>query len=318
MVTRHHLRAWSRLHGVEVVAISARRLESAQARAEEFRIPSAYADVTEMLDKERPDVLDIATPPEVHGRQAMMAAQRCVHILCQKPMTPSLEESERLVAEVGDRVRFMVHENWRFRPYYRQAARWLAEGKVGPIREFRLTTRSSGLITRTESGRPFALERQPFFANLKHFIILELLIHHLDTIRFLMGPMRVVAASTVRVSQEVKGEDVAMITLTAENGAFGTVSGNLSAAGWPPLPIDRLELIGEHASITFEGNVLSLIGESEEILYFDLEDAYQKSYDNAISHFVEALGSGKPFETDRKDNLETLRLVAEAYRHAGL
>jgi predicted dehydrogenase len=223
MVTRHHLRAWSRLHEVEVVAISARRLESAQARAEEFGIPSAYADVAEMLDKERPDVLDIATPPEVHGCQAMMAAQRCVHILCQKPMTPSLEESERLVAEVGDRVRFMVHENWRFRPYYRQAARWLAEGKVGPIREFRMTTRSSGLITRTDSGRPFALERQPFFANLKHFIILELLIHHLDTIRFLMGPMRVVAASTVRVSQEVKGEDVAMITLTAENGAFGTV-----------------------------------------------------------------------------------------------
>jgi hypothetical protein len=49
-----------------------------------------------------------------------------------------------------------------------------------------------------------------------------------------------------------------------------------------------------------------------------LEDAYQKSYDNAIAHFVEALGSGKPFETDRLDNLHTLRLVAQAYHHAGL
>jgi predicted dehydrogenase len=314
MVTRHHLLAWGRLPQVEVVAICARHLENAQARAAEFNIQSAYDDVSLMLDREKPDALDIATPPEVHRPQAMMAADRGIDILCQKPMTPSLAESERLVAAIGDRVRFMVHENWRFRPQYRQAADWLAAGRVGRLCEFQLTVRSSGLLTRTPSGQPFALARQPFLAGLKRFIIMELLIHHLDTIRYLVGPVHVRNADSARFSPDVIGEDMALISLKADSGALGTVGGNFSAAGYPSLPADRLELIGQKASILFENNILRLRGETEETLEFDIEQAYQQSYDNAVAHFVQALEDKTPFETDAADNMQTLRLVEAAYR----
>jgi predicted dehydrogenase len=317
MVTRHHLIAWGKLPRVAVVAICARHLENAQKRAQEFAIPNAYADVAEMLDREKPDVLDIATPPDSHAQLALTAADRSIHILCQKPLTPTLPEAERLVASVGDRVRFMVHENWRFRPQYRQAASWLAEGRAGPVREFHLSARSSGLVTRAGSGRPYALERQPFFAGLNRFIILELLIHHLDTIRFLLGPVNVAAAQASRISLDVAGEDAALITLQSAQGAFGTVTGNFSAAGMPPLPQDRLEIISERTGIVFENSVLRLTGEGSKSLRFDPEKAYQASYDNAIAHFASALETGAAFETDRLDNLETLRLVDDAYRLAG-
>jgi predicted dehydrogenase len=317
MVTLHHLRAWRKLPQVEVVAICARHMVNAESRAAEFNIPAAYDDVAAMLDREKPDALDIATPPEVHREQANMAADRGIDILCQKPMTPDLTESERLVTEVGDRVRFMVHENWRFRPQYRQVAGWLDEDRIGSVREFHLTTRSSGLVMRTDSGTPLALERQPFMAGLKRFIIMELLVHHLDTVRYLVGPVSVAAASTARSSTEVVGEDAALISLNATGGAFGTVVGNFSAAGFPPLPSDRLVLIGDKASIIFEGNVLRLSGESEETVSFNLEQAYQQSYDNAIAHFTQALEQDTPFETDRLDNLQTLKLVEDAYRKAG-
>jgi len=211
MVTRHHLLAWSRLPQVEVAAICARHLANAKSRAAEFNIPAAYDDLESMLDHEKPAVLDIATPPEVHGAQAMMAADRGIHILCQKPLTPHLAESERLMETIGGRVRFMVHENWRFRPHYRQAAAWLSAGRIGRVLEFQMTVRSSGLITRTPSGRLFAIERQPFFTGLPRFIIMELLIHHLDTIRYLAGPVRVTAAGASRLCPEVIGEDVALI-----------------------------------------------------------------------------------------------------------
>ncbi len=317
MVTRHHLLAWRKLPQVEVVAVCARRIATAQARAAEFGVPTAYADVAEMLDRERPDALDIATPPEAHAAQARMAAERGVHILCQKPMTPELAESEHLVADVGDRVRFMVHENWRFRPQYRQAAAWLAEGRAGPVREFQMTVRSSGLVARGPSGGPFAVERQPFFAGLERFLVMEVLIHHLDTVRRLVGPLQVTAAALARVSPEIRGEDVAHISLVADSGAPGSVAGNFSAAGFPPLPSDRLELVGERATIRFDAGVLSLSGPAGETIRYDFERMVQESYDNAIAHFVECLEGGKPFETDRIDNLNTLRLVADAYRLAG-
>jgi predicted dehydrogenase len=316
MVTRHHLQAWRKLPQVEVVALCARHIENARARAAEFGVPSAYGDVAEMLDRERPDVLDIATPPEAHAGQTRMAADRGIHILCQKPMTGELAASERLVADVGDRVRFMVHENWRFRPQYRQAAAWLAEGRAGPVREFQMTVRSSGLVTRTPSGRPFAIERQPFFTTLQRFLIMEVLIHHLDTVRYLVGPMSVTAAATGRVSRDIRGEDVALISLRAASGAVGTVAGNFSAAGFPPLPSDRLELVGENGTIVFESGALRLLGPNPQILHFEFDRMYQQSYDNAIAHFVACLETGAPFETDRLDNLNTLRLVADAYRRS--
>jgi predicted dehydrogenase len=233
-------------------------------------------------------------------------------------MTPGLAESKQLVARVGDRIRFMVHENWRFRPQYRQAAQWLAQGKIGAIREFHLSTRSSGLVTRTTNGQLFALERQPFLATLKRLIINELLIHHLDTVRFLVGSLRVVSANAARACPEVIGEDKAHITLKADCGAMGTVAGNFCEAGFPSLPTDRLELFGEKASIIFDNNVLTLIGDEEKSISLDLEEAYQKSYDNAIAHFFDCLESGEPFETDRLDNLKSLQLVSDAYDLAKL
>ncbi len=318
MVTRHHLIGWSRLPDVEVVAIYNRTPDKANVRAKEFRIPKVYSDIEKMLEQERPDALDIAVAVEAHAPFAKRAAERGIHILCQKPMTPTLKEAEALVGEIGERVRFMVHENWRFRPQYRQAAKWIAEGKTGPIWEFRLSTRSSGLVIKTPKGIPVALERQPFLAHLRRFIIFELLIHHLDTARFLVGQMNVVIAKTVHISSEVTGEDAALILLNAEDGAIGTISGNLSAPGTPPLPRDRLELIGERSSIFFDHDTLTISGETNEAIRINLEEAYQASYNNAIAHFVEALRTGKPFETDRLDNLKTLYLVDDAYRLAGI
>ena len=63
MVARHHIRAWKRLPQVEITAICARHLVNARRKATEFNLPAAYDDVAKMLDEEKPDVLDIATPP---------------------------------------------------------------------------------------------------------------------------------------------------------------------------------------------------------------------------------------------------------------
>ena len=75
-------------------------------------------------------------------------------------------------------------------------------------------------------------------------------------------------------------------------------------------------LDAEKPSILFENNTLQLEGDSTETICFGDEKAYQQSYDNVIRHFVLSLEQNTPFETDRLDNLQTLKLVEDAYRFA--
>ena len=320
MVTRHHLIGWSRADGAEVVAICNRSLDKARDRAAEFGVPKVYGGVEEMLDAEKPDALDIAVAVEVHAEAVRAAAARGIAIFCQKPLTPTYAEAQALVAEIGEKVPFMVHENWRFRPQYRQAAAWIADGRVGPIRLFAMSALGSGLICRPGEDRPPGLVRQPFMAKLERFIVFEALIHHLDVLRFLVGErLRVTASSLSRLSGDVIGEDTAHIVLNGEGGAVGTVTGCFMVPGAPPRVEDRLELIGERGRILFDGDRLTLADTAgEKTVAIDLEAGYQGSYDAAIAHFVDCLRAGRPFETDRLDNLETLRLVKEAYAVAAL
>ena len=139
-------------------------------------------------------LIDVASPRETHAPICRLAADRGLAIICQKPLAPTFAEAASLVADVGGRVRLMVHENWRFRPHYRRIAEWLRDGRVGEVRTVTMALLTSGLIP-DASGRAPAIERQPMFATLERLLVMEVLIHHVDTLRFLLGPLALTGAS---------------------------------------------------------------------------------------------------------------------------
>ena len=102
------------------VAIADIDRRKAEARARQFGIDAVRETAEAMLDYDRLDALDIATPVETHGDCCRLAADRGVAILCQKPLARTLDEARVLVNDVDARVRLMVNENWRFRPHYRR------------------------------------------------------------------------------------------------------------------------------------------------------------------------------------------------------
>jgi predicted dehydrogenase len=210
-----------------------------------------------------------------------------------------------------------VHENWRFRPWYRELARWIAAGDLGEIQLARMATINSGFLP-DEAGRRPAFIRQPFMQHERRLMIAEVLIHHLDVMRFLCGELRIVSARAKRTLPDVAGETFASILLETARGAPIEVVGTMAAAGYPPRAPDRVEIVGARASAIFENNVLRLAGPAPREIAYDNDQGYQASFDGVISHFVECLENGSPFETDPADNLETLRLVEHAYWAAGL
>lgn len=316
-VTQYHLRAWRKLAGrAEVVAIADPSAERRNERAAEFGIPRTYADAGEMLASEALDAVDVAAPRAVHAELVRLAAERGLPVICQKPLAPTFAEAEALVAEVEDRVRLMVHENWRFRAWYRTTADWIDTGRIGRPFAARLSFVTSGTLA-DDQGRYPALERQPFIAAERRMLVSEILIHQLDTLRSLLGPLSVAACSMNRLCAAVAGEDTAIIQLEGQGGLAVQIFATFAAHGRPAAAADQLDLFGSEGAIGFAGDTLSLISPEPEELRFDMDATYQGSYDAAIAHFIDRLGDGQPFETGPRDNLETLFLVEECYRLAG-
>ena len=312
-VTQHHLAGWARLGSrARVVAIADPDARAARTRADVIAIERKFASAEEMFDQVELDAVDVATPREFHAPIVRMAAARGLAVLCQKPLAPTLAQAHALVSDVADRCRLMVHENWRFRGYYRDAAAWLREGRIGDVVQGQMTLLSSGLVA-DDSGSLPLIVRQPFIATLERALVTEILIHHIDTLRYLVGDLELRYARLGHLSPAMRGEDRAFITLETQRRAPISIFANLSVRGEPPGLADRLTLIGTRGTLTLAGNRLQCIGDDPLESTYDMAACYADSYAAAIAHFVACLESGAPFETSPEDNLRTLALVEAAY-----
>jgi predicted dehydrogenase len=316
-ISQYHLAAWRKDARAEVVAVCDRDEARARARAAAFAIPGVYADAAAMLASEKPDAVDIATWRETHVELAQLAAAHGVHVLCQKPLAPTLGEAEALAAGIAGRVRLMVHENRRFAPHFRAIRRWIDDGRVGPVRQCVLTMHRSGFLKDANGRRP-AVERAPFMAREKRLMIAETLIHQLDVLRFLLGPLAMIAARTLNTEPDMPGETLATLMLETPAGAPVVIAGSFVAPGFGTAVSDRLEIIGTHASVILDDAGIELRGATAERMAVDYKAAYQACFDAGIAHFIGQLLSGLPFETGPDDNLQTLKLVEDAYALAAV
>jgi D-apiose dehydrogenase len=317
MVSRHHLIAWGEIADqARVIAVADPSRDHAAGRAFEFGIAEIHTDAEAMLAAAELDAVDIAAPRQFHAPLVRLAAKRRLPVLCQKPLAPTLQEAIDLAAEVKDLIRLMVHENWRFRGYYRDAASWLRAGRIGNVTQAQLTLLTSGVLPGPDGLRP-ALERQPFMRGEKRMLVAEVLIHHLDTLRMLLGPLRVTAAGLSRSYSGMAGEDGAVIQMTTGSGGTAAIFASFAAHGHPAAQLDRLDILGDEGSIRLDGPLLTCSGLHHEQRHYDLAAEYQGAYNRTIAHFVQSLRDDTPFETAPEDNIETLRLVEDCYRLSG-
>ena len=316
-ISQYHLIGWSEMSDAQIVAICDIDEAKARAKALAFGIPNVYTDFRTMIEREQLDAVDIVTPVGTHAALTRLAADAGLHVSCQKPLAPTVREAEELIAYVGGRVRFMVHENYRFRPHYVMIHEWLEQGRIGEITQARMTVRCQGMI---EVGGvpPFLLNRQPYLKDFTRLLIFEVLIHNLDAMRVLLGPLEVVAARIAKVNRELAGEDTAVVLLKGAGGLIGVLDGNISAPGYGPLPTDRVEIMGTRGTLVFDRDRLYMAGSSDAPVVFDLAKNYQICFSSAVREFVRGLRDGKPFATDRLDNLETLKLMESCYHVAGV
>ncbi len=317
--------AWNRIPEVQIVGMSNRNPARAAAAAERHGVANVYAwdDLSRALDEAKPDFVDIITPPETHLELVKMIAPKGVHLICQKPVAPTEEESRAVVTEAARHgVRLMVHENWRWQPWYREMKRQLDVGAIGDL--FSISVRM-----RMGDGWPedAYLARQPFFRDYPRLLIYETGVHFLDTFRFLGGEINSVYARLQQRNPVIKGEDAGQLICGFASGATAILDAsryNEAETADPRYTFGTVRLDGSkgHLELNTEGGItLKRLGEAPRLVDYvhERRDFAGDCVYHLQRHFTDCLLSGAPFESTGEDYLKTVALVEAAYRshHSG-
>ncbi|MGB9605287.1 MAG: Gfo/Idh/MocA family protein [Bryobacteraceae bacterium] len=299
--------AWRRIPEAEIVAACDRDLARAQQVA-----PQAYLSAAHMLESERLDFVDIATTPEAHLELVRLAAGHGVHIICQKPMAPDWEQAVAMVkAAEAAGVRLIIHENWRWQPWYREAAARMRQGEIGfPLTYWFRVRRHDG-----RGSHPYP--QQPYFRQMPRLLIFETMVHTLDTARMLFGEIESVCALLRRVNPNIAGEDHAALLVRHQDALFGVMDGHRFLDLTPDSPpLGEAWFEGDRGClhVTAEGHLLQdgcLVWENRA------RQGYRgDSVRAAQQHFVACLLSGAPAESEGREYLKTFAAVEAAYRSA--
>lgn len=127
-----HIEALRRLGNVEVVAL-ADEADPVQ-KAANLNVPHGFSDYKEMLDTMSLDMVHICTPNHTHYQIAMAAMDRGIHVLCEKPMTTTIAEAEKLVQTAKEKgLVNAVNFHNRFYPITHHIRQIVKEGRLGDI-----------------------------------------------------------------------------------------------------------------------------------------------------------------------------------------
>ncbi|HZP44683.1 MAG TPA: Gfo/Idh/MocA family oxidoreductase [Candidatus Binataceae bacterium] len=157
VAARGHLPGWASAPDIQIVAVhdpvGARR-HLALKLLKNVRV---YDNLELMLEGERLDFIDVASPPVHHAPTIRTALQKGVHVLVEKPLCLDLATLAELRREAADarRVLMCVH-NWKHAPVYRRAHQLIASGRIGEVSHLsfeRLRTAPAGSSGQVEKWR---------------------------------------------------------------------------------------------------------------------------------------------------------------------
>jgi predicted dehydrogenase len=317
--SRYQLAGWNELEGVECVALYNRTRGKAEALGAEFGVSAVYDDAEELLANEQLDFVDIITDVSTHAPFTELAAGHRLPVICQKPIAPTLPTARRMMAACESAgVPLYVHENWRWQTPIRAFKEVLESGRLGRIIRGRIDYANSYPV----------FENQPLLKELDQFILTDIGTHILDVARFLWGEATDLTCRTRRIHPEIKGEDVATVMMSMEDGV--TVTANMSyASKWE---FDRFPETVLFVEGTDGGATLGL---DCTLKIFDRDGTETRKvappqYDWAHPEYglvhasivdcnrnlLQALRREERAETRAADNVRSLELVFAAYESA--
>ena len=238
-----HVEALRRI-GVQVRGVLGSTPERGRVRADALGVPRAYDSLAHLLDDASVDVVHVTSPNDLHVSQARDSLRAGKHVVCEKPLAMTAEESAelvRLAAETG--LVNATNFNIRYYPLNQHAHDAVAAGELGDVRlvtgryfqdwlllesdwNWRLQPERGGALRAVGDIGSHWLDLMTFVTGRRVVAVMADLATFIEARHEPTGPVETFstdrAAETVR--RDIATEDTATILLRFENGARGAVS----------------------------------------------------------------------------------------------
>lgn len=319
--SQFHYEAWTRLDRATIVGVNNRSVEKAKQFADTYNIAEHDSDLEALLTRCKPDIVDVITPPETHLESVKIAAKLGIDVICQKPFGENLEQAQEMTAiaeQAG--IKLIIHENFRFMPWFRKIKQLLDEGAIGDVlnAEFKLRPGDG-------QGPDAYLARQPYFQQMPKFLVHETAIHLVDTFRYLFGEPNNVFAKLRRCNPAIKGEDSGLILFEFQNSIQAVFDGNRlldHAATNTRRTMGEMEIAGTEGEIRLNGEGVITLRKFSEL------NATEQSYDwkdqffggdcvyNTIEHIAAHYLDDAPLENQGFEYLNNIEIEEAIYQSA--
>ena len=268
----------------KLVGIAGRNAEAVQEAARRYGYAYAYTDWREMLANDEIQLFDNGGPNDAHAEPSIAAAQAGKHVLCEKPLGRTAEESKTMwdaVQKAG--VKHMVGFNYRFVPAIRQIRMLIDSGALGQIYHFRATYLQEWIMPHYNTPLIWRLQKDQAGSG----ALGDLGAHIIDLARYLVGEISTVGAMTKTFIPErpkldgsgmgkVDVDDAFAAVVEFDNGALGTLEASRFAAGRKNA--QNLEINGEKGSIRFNLERLNEL----DVFWIDDEPKETRGFHNVL------------------------------------
>lgn len=310
------LDAWESVKGAQIKGIFSPTRPKREALAKKYNLQS-FDSYEAMIAAIKPDFVDICTPPDSHFDYTKLTADKGIAVLCQKPVAPTLEESEALIHYCeAENIPLMINENWRWQAWYREIKQMMDDGLLGDVYTVYAAMRPGD----GWGANPYPV--QPYFKDMEQFLLYETGVHYIDTFRYLFGEIESIYCQTRTINPVIAGEDLAVIHFNFANEVVGIYDANrttyMEEVRSPAYGLMTIEGTRGKVRLDLEGKIFYTPrdGQEKEHVY-PIPTGWKGGCAVATQqHFIDGLVKGIPFETSGENYLNSVRVVFACYESA--
>ena len=304
---------------VTVTACADVKKENCEEGEKEFGFERTYSDYRDMIEKEKPDAVFIATPDWAHYEPVMTCLDAGIHVHVEKPLTTNEKESADIVKKVKKTgLKLQVSYNHRWLAPYHAAYDMIRAGKIGQC--LMGYARKNNPITVPTKMLPWAKDSSPMWFLSGHDI--DLMAWWFDD-----NPVEVKGFGMKRVLKEKFGWDTydAMQGLVKfSRGGFVTFESTwIYPECHPALPDSFMEVVGEHGHIHLDrkAEAIEMSGIDgfkwpRSLLNYKVFDTWVGAFPSCINSFIDALAEDREPYVTAFDGWRTTAVLDAIHRSA--